>query len=170
MDDSTDEGIEICPNHLGKAATGGSRQAFTIDTDAFYLKVKIYVTDATGTDDLCVGFRKVEAFNAAINDYTDYAVLRLVAEEIYIETALNDAGDASNDTTDNWADTSAVELGVFVDITGAVTYTIDGSAPSSTQAFTFDTGDVVVPFLFFLHHTDFAELTYLQSWECGLQY
>jgi len=170
MDDVADEGIEITPNILGRAATGGSRQAFIIDTDAFYLKVKIYITDTDGTDDLCVGFRQVEAFQGAINDYTDYAVLKNQAGDIYIETALNDAGDATDDTTDDWADTTAVELGIFVDVTGAVTYTIDGVAPTATQAFTFDTGDVVVPFIFFLHHTNAAELTYLQSWECGLQY
>ena len=171
LDDADDEGIEITPNILGKAATGGSRQAFTIDTDVFYLKVKIYVTDVSGTDDLCVGFRKVEAFQAAVNTYTDYAVLRLNAGDIYIESDLNGAAAASDDTNDNWGDTTAVTLGIFVDITGAVTYTIDGSAPSSTQAFTFDTTDVVVPFIYLLHEAaDFAELTYLQSWECGLVY
>ena len=171
LDDADNEGIEITPNILGRAATGGSRQAFIIDTDAFYLKVKIYMTDVSGTDDLCVGFRKVEAFNALVNAYTDYAVLRLNAGDIYIESELNNAAAASDDTTNDWGDTTAVELGVFVDVTGAVTYTIDGSAPSSTQAYTFDTTDVVIPFIYFLHEAaDFAELTYLQSWECGLQY
>ena len=170
MDDTDDEGVEICPNILGKAATGGSRQAFTIDTDVFYLKVKIYVTDVTGTDDLCVGFRKAAAFNGDVNAYTDYAMLRLNAGAIYIEDELNNAAAGSEDTTDTLADTTAVELGVFVDVTGAVTYTIDGVAPSVTQAFTFDTTDVVVPFIFFLHAADVAELTYLQSWECGLVY
>jgi len=171
LDDADDEGIEITPNILGRGATGGSRQAFIIDTDVFYLKVKMYMTDVSGTDDLCVGFRKVEAFQAAVNTYTDYAVLRLNAGDIYIESDLNGAAAASDDTTDNWGDTTAVTLGILVDITGAVTYTIDGSAPSSTQAFTFDTTDVVVPFIYLLHEAaDFAELTYLQSWECGLQY
>lgn len=171
MDDADDEGLEITPNILGRAATGGSRQAFIIDTDAFYLKVKIYVTDVSGTDDLCVGFRKVEAFSATVNSYTDYAMLRLNLGDIYIESGLNSGSAASDDTTDDWGDTTAVTLGIYVDVTGAVTYTIDGSEPSSTQTFTFDTTDVVVPFIYFLHKTaDFAELTYLQSWECGLQY
>lgn len=170
MDDTADEGIEITPNILGKAATGGSRQAFTAQTDAFYLKVKIYITDTDGTDDLCVGFRKVEAFQAGVNSYQDYVLLRNNAGDIYIESDLNGAAAASDDTNDNWADTTAVTLGIFVDVAGAVTYTIDGSAPSATQTFTFDSGDIIVPFLYFLHHTNAAELTYLQEWECGLQY
>ena len=169
MDNTSDDGIEITPNILGKAATGGSRQAFTANTDAFYLKVKIYVSTVAGTDDLCVGFRKVEAFNAAVNSYTDYAMLQLNVGNIFIESGINSGGAASNDTTDDWADATAVTLGVFVTSAGVVTYTINGSPPSSTQTYTFDSGDVVVPFLFFLQSGTPAELVYLQSWECGLQ-
>lgn len=170
MDLTANEGLEITPSILGRSATGGNKQTFIIDTDAFYLKVKIYMTDVSGTDDLLVGFRKVEAFQAAVNTYTDYAALKLQGGDIYIESDLNGGAAASDDTTDNWGDTTAVTLGILVDVTGAVTYTIDGSAPTSTQAFTFDTTDVVTPFIYMIHDTDIAEATYLQSWECGLQY
>ena len=36
---------------------------------------------------------------------------------------------------------------VLVDAAGAVTYTIDGVAPTVTAAFSFDATDVVVPFI-----------------------
>ena len=42
------------------------------------------------------------------------------------------------------------------DVAAVVTYTIDGSAPSSTAAFTIDDAEVVVPFLYFLQDTDIA--------------
>jgi len=167
LEDAADEGLEIVLN--AEPIVGGGKDNFTARTDACYLLVKIYVTDVSGTDDLCVGFRKAEAFNAGVNGYTDYALLRLNAGDIYIESDLNGAAANSDDTNDNWADTTAVTLGIFVDGSGNVTYTIDGSAPTATQTFQFDTGDILVPFVFLLHTGDFAELTYLQSWECGLQ-
>lgn len=36
-------------------------------------------------------------------------------------------------------------LEVKVDINGAVTFAIDGYAPTVTQAFTFDAGDALIP-------------------------
>ena len=38
----------------------------------------------------------------------------------------------------------------MVDKEGAVTYAIDGAAPSTTAAFSFDAGEVVTPFFHFL--------------------
>jgi hypothetical protein len=49
-----------------------------------------------------------------------------------------------------------------------VTYEIDGVAPTVTAAFTFDSGDTVVPFLYFLHDADLMDTLYVQKWECGL--
>ena len=39
---------------------------------------------------------------------------------------------------------------MLVSKAGAVTYQIDGAAPSTTAAFSFDAGEVVTPFLSFL--------------------
>jgi hypothetical protein len=58
---------------------------------------------------------------------------------------------------------------VYVSAAGVVTYKIDDAAPTATAAFTFDSGDVVVPFFHLLHDATTPGAVYLQSWECGLQ-
>ncbi|HUV77072.1 MAG TPA: hypothetical protein VMW06_03335 [Desulfobacterales bacterium] len=164
LDLGADEGLEI-----SQGITARSRSAFVIGTDAFYFKATFYITDITGTDDCAVGFRTAEAYQANIDDYNNMAVLNVIAGAITIETIDDDAATVPTDTTDTWADLASHTLAVYVDVNGVVTYTIDGSAPTTTAAFTWDDGDTVVPFFYFLHTGDFAEATYLTSWECGLQ-
>ena len=41
-------------------------------------------------------------------------------------------------------------------------------APPTTAAFSFDDGEVIVPFVYFLQHTDCCDTAYLQQWLCGL--
>jgi len=68
---------------------------------------------------------------------------------VQIATALNNASMTETDTTDNLADATTTTWEVLVSSAGVVTYKIDGSAPSTTAAFTFDDGDLVTPFM---HH------------------
>jgi len=161
---AADDGVEI-----SQGITARSRSAFVIGTDAFYFKATFYLTDISGTDDCAVGFRTAEAYQAAIDDYNNMAALNVISGAIYIETIDDNAGTTSTDTTDTWGDTEAHVLAVYVDVNGIVTYKIDGAAPTVTAAFTWDTTDTVVPFFYFIHAADFAEATYLTSWECGLQ-
>jgi hypothetical protein len=57
----------------------------------------------------------------------------------------------------------------MVDENGAVTYEIDGVAPTSVAAFSFDDAEVVVPFFYFLNDTDLVDTLEISEWECGLQ-
>jgi hypothetical protein len=160
------EGVEY-----SQGITARSRAAFTIGTSpAFFLKVGLKVADVSGSDILAAGFRKAaQAYQAAFADYTDKATLNKIAGDIKIETALNNGADTTTDTTDNWADGEAHVLEIYVSAAGVVTYKIDGAAPTVTAAFTFDSGDVVVPFLHLLHDATTPGAIYIQSWECGLQ-
>jgi len=170
FEDAADEGVEIVG---AEPLVGGCKDNFTIGTDAFYLKVKIKLTDADGSDDLFIGFRAVEAFNTAVNAYDSYAMIGVQVADFFTETEGDGGTDsalASTDlTTTNWADGESHELGIYISAAKAVTYTVDGAAAGGAAAFSWVDADVVVPFLFFLHHTEVSELTYLQSWECGLQ-
>jgi hypothetical protein len=49
-----------------------------------------------------------------------------------------------------------------------VTYKIDGAAPSVTAAFTFDSGDTLIPFFYFLNDTDLAGAVELVEWHAGV--
>ena len=151
-------------------ANSGNPTQFTIGTDPpFYCRARFTIADVSGTDDCAVGFRKLAAGQANLDDFTDMAVLNVIAGDINIETILNNAATTTTDTTNNWADTETHSLAVFVTKAGVVTYQIDDAAPTTVAAFTFDSGDVVVPFIFFLHATTSPGAISLLEWECGYQ-
>lgn len=165
LDAADNDGAEFC---LGiNAATNG---AFVVGTSpAFYAKMLFTIADVSDTDDCAFGFRKVEAYQAAIDNYDEMAALNVISGDITIETILNGGATTSTDTTDNWADTATHELAVYVSAAGVVTYKIDGLDPSTTATFTFDDGEVVVPFFYFLHAASSTAGIVLKDFECGLQ-
>jgi len=165
MDAVDNDGAEFCPGILA-----GNRCAFTVGDDpAFYARMKFSIADVGDTDDCAFGFRKVEAYQADIDDYDEMAALNVISGDIKIETILNNATTVTTDTTDNWADGETHELAVYVDADGVVTYEIDGAPPSTTAEFTFDDGEVVVPFFYFLHAAASTAGIIFQEFECGLQ-
>lgn len=86
MDQTDDDGVEITQGILAN-----SRSAFVVGTSkAFCLKVEIAIPDVTGTDDCAVGFRKVEAYQANIDDYDELAAINIISGAISTETILND--------------------------------------------------------------------------------
>lgn len=166
QDDTENDGTEYC---LGINAN--NRGVFTVGTSpAFYAKMKFYIDDVSGTDDCAFGFRKLEAYQANIDDYDEMACLNVISGDVKIETILNAGATITTDTTFNWADTGIHELAVYVSAAGVVTFAIDGSEPAATAAFTFDDGEVVVPFFYQLAAADpEAAAVELISFECGLQ-
>ena len=165
MDQTANDGLELCPGITSK-----HDQYFVVGTSpAFYFEAKIKVADVSGTDDLAIGFRKFEAYQANVDDYDEMAALNVIAGDIKIETILNNAATTTTDTTDNLADAGTVSLKVLVSSAGVVTYQINDAAPTTVAAFTFDNAEVVVPFIFFLQDTDIAGTVELIHWECGLQ-
>lgn len=164
MDQTEDEGVEISQGILAR-----QKHAYVVGTDeAFYLRVKFTIANVSGTDDCAVGFRKAEAYQANIDDYDEMACLNVISGNITIESILNGGGTDSTDTTDDWADTEQHTLEVRVNHQGAVTFLIDGAAPTTTASFSFDEDEVVVPFLYFLNAAaPVAGAVTIQEWECG---
>jgi hypothetical protein len=162
MDQTADDGCEITDG-----ITARSKSAFVVGTDACFARLTFSIADVSGTDDCAFGFRKAEAYQANIDDYDEMAVLNVISGDIYMETILNNAATTSTDTTNNWADLATHTLEVRVDKAGAVTYKIDGAAPTTVAAFSFDAGEVIVPFFFFLQHTDLCDTLILQRLEVG---
>jgi hypothetical protein len=164
MDQTGNDGIEVCTGILTN-----NRYAFTVGGPAFYAKMKFSLADVSGTDDCAFGFRKAEAYQAAIDDYADMAAMNVISGDIKIETILAGATTVTTDTTKNWADTETHELGVFVSSGGVVTYTIDGAPPATTAAYTFTAAAVVVPFFYYLHDSDVCDTVILKTLEIGYQ-
>lgn len=129
--------------------------AFTIGTDpAFFFEVKLGVPDVSEYDVLGIGFRGDAAYADAVNTaaaylaaYDDKAGFNVDNGDITIVSSLNAADTGPTDTTDDWADDEAHTLKVLVSSAGVTTFQIDGAAPSTTAAHTFDTGDVVIPYI-----------------------
>lgn len=165
MDQTANDGLEL--NH---GILSSQIPSFTVGSDdAFFLRARFSIADVSGTDDCAIGFRKVEANQANIDDYADMAVLNVISGDIKIETIVGGAATTTTDTTDNWADTETHELQVNVSAAGVVTYLIDGVAPTTTAAYTFTDGLNVMPFFYFLQDTDIAGAVPLMVWECGYQ-
>lgn len=168
LDLTITEGAEY---NFGVAAN--SRHAYTIGTSpAFFFQVRMNIADVSGGLPYMIGFRKQEANNATLASYTDYAMIGMnsvvSAANVTLLTELNAGGQTTTDTTDAWADGTALTLAVLVSAAGVVTYTIDGVAPSVTAAFTFDSGDVVMPFIRITHSAD-AGAVNLISMKAGFQ-
>lgn len=166
-DDVENDGLELCPGILASNADA----VFTVGTDpAFYMECKLAISDVSDFDDLAVGFRKLEAYQANVDDYDEMAALNVISGDVKIETILNGAGTTTTDTTDNVADGATVSLKVLVSAAGVVTYQIDDAAPTTVAAFTFDDAEVVVPFIYFLKAASpQAGTIVLHHLEVGLQ-
>ena len=129
---------------------------FTVGKQAFSAELYFSIADVSGTDDCAFGFAKVEAHQAAIDNRDESAVLNVISGNITIETILNGGSTSVTDTTDDWADLEIHRLKVLVSKAGAVTYQIDGAAPTTTAAFSFDAGEVVTPSFYLLQAADLS--------------
>lgn len=164
LDQVDNEGAEYSQGILAR-----SKSAFVVGTDEFYFKCKLSIADISGADEVAVGFRKAEAYQADIDGYDEMAVLNVISGNITVETILNNGATDVTDTTDDWTDGQTKTLEVYVSKAGVVTFKVDGAAPTVTAAFTFDDAEVVIPFFHLLHATTTPGDVILQEWECGLQ-
>lgn len=169
-DQTNNDGLQI---DLGLTTQNPCR--FTVGTDACYVEMEVTPADASGCDPLIVGFRKEAARTADYNDYTDFAALGIEENggttnpaPICTVTALNNAATVRTVTGSTWADAATKKLGVYVSKDGVVSYLVSDVAPTGTVAYTFDTGDVIVPFIYFLHGSDVAGSVVLSLFDCGL--
>lgn len=169
QDATAGDGIEIT---VGQTAL--SPAAFTVGTDAAFFCQAIFTpNDASGVNPLILGFRKVQAFNATLSSYTDFASIGVVGTSnpnlVKLQTQVNTGGVTTTDTTQTVADNAVTQLKIKVSAAGVVTYELNYGAPTVVAAFTFDTGDVVIPFIRFVQAADVAE-TVDQTWfEYGFQ-
>lgn len=169
LDLTSTEGVEY---NFG--ATTRSRHTYTVGTSAaFFVEAQFKVADVSGCEPLLVGFRKVEANNAAYTAYADYATIGIKtsanADLISLSTEIGGGGTTDTNTTDAWTDGQTHTVRVNVSDAGVVTYLIDGAAPSSTAAYTFTGALQVMPFIRLEHAAVAPGAVHLISLACGLQ-
>lgn len=167
QDNTAADGIELC---MGQTAL--SPMAFVIGEDAaFFVQVVFKIQDASGANPLILGLRKVQAFDATLSNYTDFVSIGIVgtAAKIQLQTQLNSGGVVTTDTTETVADGATFQLKISVSSSGAVTYQLNYEEPTVVAAFTFDSGDTVIPFIRFTEAADITTQAATNYLEMGFQ-
>ncbi len=172
--DTTGEGLDISQDQTddeGCQYTFGANNsygpyAWTVGTHNGFIRIKMKIADVSGTDDLCVGLRKVEAIQANVDDYDEAAFLNVILGDIKTETILNNATTVTTDTTQDWADAATKTLEVQL-IGRQVRFLVDDIAVSNVPAFNFDSAEVVVPFFYFLQATTTPGKVFWKEVEVG---
>lgn len=171
------DGLELQPVaaadalELTNGISSRSRAAFTVGTDAaFFCEAKIKIDDISDVTEFFYGFRKAEAYQADPDSYDEMAAFNVGLDadgQIEIHTILNNAATAETDTTlTDWADAGEKTLRIEVAKNGQCKFYVDGVEPTVTAAFTFDAGEVVVPFLHLNTETGDPGLS-ISTWRCG---
>jgi hypothetical protein len=166
MDQADNDGVELCPGIL----TTTAQKATVGATPAFFFETTVDVANVSGTDCLLVGVRKLEAYQAAAeDDYDEMFALRYNNGDLFTSIIDNGATTVNTDTTDNIADATALKIRINVSAAGVCTLLLNGQAPTTAQALTFDAAEVVVPFIFLRHSSGVAGTVDVKNWRFGLQ-
>jgi hypothetical protein len=187
LDAENNDGIELTLGNEFPEGTiisnvaGATRGTFVVGTDApFFISFKFSLADVSGADEVMLGLRKAEVYQAVIeDDYDEMAALDVESGDIKLRTILNAGTTAVTDTTDNWADTETKTLMVICDSDGSLSkdgtvgkcyFSIDGVKPTAeaTSRFKFDSGEIVIPFFAYRHDSDVCDTIIAKEWESGL--
>lgn len=151
QDAADDEGTEIaasveslCPHQY---VVGQQECSFTFELTA---------GDITDLNPFAAGFRKKEAFQADYNDYDELAAFAIedaagATKVISLVSILNGNATVTDDTTFSMSE-ALVRFEIRVDLDGVVTFFINNVeyTDAQTTAFSFDAGEVIIPFIYHL--------------------
>jgi hypothetical protein len=155
---------------LGHGTTSLSKAAYTVGSflsdKKIFMEANILIDDISDVTEMWFGWRKAEAYQATDPDAYDEMAAFVVEQgtdvgRINIDTILNNAATSRTDTTEaDWADTKAYRLRIEVDNAGKCKFLITAAAasaaaaataalaePAATANFSFDSGEVIIPFL-----------------------
>lgn len=139
------DGIEI-----GMGKTALTPASYIIGTSpAFFMECEFKVATVTGVNPLIIGFRKVQAFDATLANYTDFVAIGIVGTggKYQLQTQISTLGVTTTDTTQTGTNAATFRLKISVSAAGVVTYQINDAAPTVVAAYTFTSGLQVVPFI-----------------------
>lgn len=158
LDKTLAEGVEYLP---GVGLTALNPLALTVGAgQARFFKCKFLVETVANSAECAIGFRKAEAFQAAIDDYDELACLNMQVATINIETILNGGATGTVDSGEVMADGVARELEVRVTGDGVATFYVDGVKVGGS--FSFDDGEVLLPFFHWLQVTGGSDLVWTE--------
>jgi hypothetical protein len=130
--------------------TGQNPFAVVVGSDANALvRAKFRAATVANLGELAIGWRKAEVFQAALDDYDELAALNVQAGLVNRETILNGAATVTVDTLLTALDATDIMLEVRLIGRQALMF-VNGEEAVIGAPFSFDVGEVVVPFYFFL--------------------
>jgi hypothetical protein len=148
MDLTNTEGLEITPSLLANTT-----KSFVVGKTSFSIRAELTAADVTDGAYL-IGFRKLAAYAADFNNYTDLAAIGTLAADsdaIVSVGILNNAATRSVDPSIEFLDATTVAFEVRVDEGGNVTaFVNDVSIAIESAASTplvLDAGDEMIPFV-----------------------
>ena len=144
QDVESTSGIELCTGQ-----TLLSPNTFTVGGPAFFFQCVFSVATVAGVDPLIIGLRKVQAFDATLANYTDFAAIGLSggAGDIEMLTQVDTGGVTTTDSTQDATDGDVMQFAIRVDSSGNVTYQYNYLPPTVVAAFQFEAGDILIPFI-----------------------
>ena len=147
---------------------GGSGRPFTVGVDpAFGFCAVLNHTTVADLTSAYAGFRKVTPFNATLQSEVMYAAVGHKGATGYTTTSLS-TSETETSSTDTVYDATDITLCTLVSDKGVTTFTINGAAPTVTQAFTFTSGTPVIPFVRDIQAGSNTH-SYLKSWKVFYQ-
>lgn len=159
---------------LTNGILANSAQCYTVGSfnqnRTLFFEAAVTIDDISDVTELAFGFRKAEAFQAAVDNYDEMAAFNIGADadgQVEIHKILNNGATSEVDTTlTDWADTETHTLRIEVANNGKCTFLYDGAAPTVTTTFTFDAAEDIVPFLFLACETGDPGVS-VSSWKVG---
>ena len=166
QDEANDEGAEWT-----RGITSRAPDAYTVETDVFYFKVKFKIETVAELDICTAGFRIAGAYNADMYAYNTYVGLNVNNGTINEVEELNGANAAEVDTGEAWADGATHELETRIAADGTCTWFVDGTAitnQGTTCVFDWTDTDVVIPYFHYLQDDSNGCELELITWETGI--
>lgn len=192
-DELDNETLELVPGE--NAADNPLSQVVGTDND-FYFKARFKFTDASGSDQFGIGWRKQEAFavptsflSGGASTYTDNVLFGFAGttadpNPVRISTSVGSAVSVVTAASFTWADAKVHTLEIRV-VGGKPIFLINGvrlgnplaldglgvaitsQTTTSGPSYTFTAALRLIPFIFLRHDADVANETYLQEVEIG---
>ena len=167
--DTDDIGSQWQMSRIGALGDEG-RNEFTVGNPACYARLRMNLSDVSGTDDCQFGFKlKSATVETTYVAYSDFASINVDAGQLKYETNVNGDGAASASATSSTCDDDEThDLEVRVSSAGLASFYYDGvQLTTNDPSFSFDMGDVITPCFYFRNHTDKSDCVLIEL-ETGL--
>jgi hypothetical protein len=148
QDQTDNDGVEHLFGALGSYGQFSRQLPHVYDL----IDLDFKIADVSGTDDCCIGFRKVEAFQANVDDYADACWVNINLGDVLVESMVGGAATVTTDSGLNWLDGETHRVTVKV-VDNQVICLFDGVPLPGIPAYSFTATLDIVPFFFFLQAT-----------------